>query len=211
VRRQYYSGTPVFGLRLWHNRAPVIIYSGSKDPHWKPLTGFTQARLPANARRWLLDQGSLTQRLLQVSNGAFRVQRLQQGWQLPLPSERRRLGLANRQLALVREVALLCHEQPWVFARSVIPQLTLRGPLRRLRQLQNQSLGALLFQDPLLGRSPFELAVLPGHSAYISSGLRQEASAWARRSRFEIQGKQMLVSEVFLEAFQPWSSDVGSV
>lgn len=198
--------SPVFRALLWHNRAPVFTYSGNKDPSWQPLSGFTHTQLPDSTRRWLLDEGSLTQRLQQSSGGAFQVQRLQQGWQLPLPSERRRLGLAGRQLALVREVVLLCQQQPCVFARSVIPRSTLGGSLRRLRQLQSQSLGALLFQNPQLSRSPFELALLPGHSTYISAALQQEPVAWARRSRFEIQGKQLLVSEVFLQAFQPWSS-----
>jgi chorismate--pyruvate lyase len=205
AKQNCFTSAPVISTLLWHNRAPVFTSSGSNDPNWRPLTGYMHARLPASTRRWLLDQGSLTQRLLHSSGGAFRVQRLHQGWQLPLPSERRLLGLAGRQLTLVREVVLLCGEQPWVFARSVIPHMTLSGSLRRLRHLQNQSLGALLFQNPLLGRSPFELALLPGNSAYIDALLQQEASAWARRSRFELQGKQLLVSEVFLQAFQPWS------
>ncbi|MCZ6828759.1 MAG: chorismate lyase [Gammaproteobacteria bacterium] len=184
----------------------MFTFSGSKDPAWRPLRGFTPDQLPRKTRQWLLDEGSLTQRLLQVSGGAFRVQRLHQRWQFPLPSERRLLGLASRQLALVREVALLCEERPWVFARSVIPAPTLTGPLRHLRQLQNQSLGALIFKNPALGRSPFELSLLPGHSPYIDPSLRQEGTAWARRSRFEIQGKYLLVSEVFLDAFRPWST-----
>ena len=32
-------------------------------------------------RNWLLDQGSLTQRLINASNGAFQVRKLRQGWQ----------------------------------------------------------------------------------------------------------------------------------
>jgi chorismate--pyruvate lyase len=121
------------------------------------------------------------------------------------------LGLSTRQSALVREVALLCEDKPWVFARSVIPATTLRGPLRQLRHLKNESLGALIFRNPNLGRSPFELAVLPVNSLYIDASLRQNSTAWARRSRFEVQGKQLLVSEVFLDAFRPWSTGVRSV
>jgi chorismate--pyruvate lyase len=186
----------------------VFTLSGSKDPDWRPLRCFTPLKLPRTTRRWLLDEGSLTERLLTASGGAFRVQRLHQRWQIPLPSERRLLGMAGRQLALVREVALYCHEQPWVFARSVIPVNTLSGSLRHLRHLQNQSLGALIFSDPTLGRRPFELCLLPGNSTYIDTTLRQRDVAWARRSRFALQGKYLLVSEVFLEAFRPWSLSV---
>ena len=47
---------------------------------------------------------------------------------------------------------------------------------------------------------------MPGDSDYLPAGLRQAAPAWGRRSRFEIEGKALMVSEVFLEAFVPWSS-----
>jgi chorismate--pyruvate lyase len=189
----------------------VTSLSGNKDPHWRPQHAYSQARLPHLTKHWLLDEGSLTEHLQRESGGAFRVQRLQQRWQIPLPSERRLLGLSARQSGLVREVALLCEGKPWVFARSVIPVATLRGPLRQLRHLGNESLGALIFRNPKLGRSSFELAILPVNSPYIDVSLRQNKTAWARRSRFEVQGKKLLVSEVFLDAFRPWSTGVRSV
>ena len=43
----------------------------------------------------------------------------------------KRLGEA----AIVREVELLCGETPWVFARTLIPATSLRGPARRLAML----------------------------------------------------------------------------
>jgi chorismate--pyruvate lyase len=186
----------------------VFTLPGSKDPQWRPLAGFSPRQLPRETRRWLLDENSLTQRLQIASGGTFRVQRLQQKWQIPLASERRLLELGTRQVALVREVALYCNEAPWVFARSVIPMATLSGRLRHLRHLQNRSLGALIFQNPALQRSPFELCRLPPNASYITPSLRQEQAAWARRSRFVLGGTALLVSEVFLTAFQPWSAQV---
>ena len=53
-------------------------------------------------------------------------------------------------------------------------------------------------------RSPFELARVPGNSDYLPPALHQDAPAWGRRSRFDITGKALLVSEVFLEGFSPW-------
>jgi chorismate--pyruvate lyase len=90
-----------------------------------------------------------------------------------------------------------------VYARSVIPGSTLSGSLRHLRWLKNQSLGALIFQNPQLRRSGFQLALLPAGCDYIHPTLRQQESAWARRSRFTIAGKSLSVSEVFLQQFQP--------
>ena len=160
--------------------------------------------LPAGCRAWLLDDGSLTGRLIDLGRGPLRVERLYQGWQVPLASERRLLSLAPRQVALVREVALRLGGEAVVFARSVFPIASLTGSLAHLRRLQNRSLGAILFQHPGMRRSPFELALIDGESDYLPPRLWQEQPAWGRRSRFEIAGRGLLVSEIFLQPFAPW-------
>jgi chorismate lyase len=162
---------------------------------------YTNATLAADVRVWLTDNGSLTGQLVASRRGEFRVQRLYQGWEVPL---RRLLGLPSRQLALVREVALLLDNNAVVFARSIFPIASLVGSLAHLRRLRNTSLGAILFKHPLMHRSPFELAMMPGHSDYLPPDLQQSGPAWGRRSRFEIEGKKLMVSEVFLQAFTPW-------
>jgi chorismate--pyruvate lyase len=176
------------------------------DPRWRPCARFTSGELPPAHRPWLLDDGSLTGRLIEMRRGTFRVQRLFQGWEVPLHSERRLLAIPPRQQALVREVALLLDDATQVFARSVFPIASLTGSLTHLRRLQNKSLGAILFKRPGMRRSPFELACIPGNSNYLPSDLRQAGPAWGRRSRFEIEGKSLLVSEVFLQPFRPWPS-----
>ena len=194
------------GGELWQT-APVQKYApptaSLRSPNWRDLKSFNSQELPHRVRIWLLDEGSLTERLIRASNGNFEVQRLSQGWQLPTLSERSLLDIPARQWALVREVVLRCHGQAWVYARSVIPVATLSGSLRHLRWLQNQSLGALIFQNPQLRRSGFQLSRLPANSEYIHPSLRQQEPAWARRSRFTIAGKSLSVSEVFLQQFQP--------
>ena len=118
----------------------------------------------------------------------------------------RLLGLPPRERALVREVTLQLGETPVVFARSVFPYRSLTGSLAHLRRLQNRSLGAILFSNAGMRRSPFELAHMPGDSDYLPRAQRQDGRAWGRRCRFEIEGKSLLVSEVFLEKFTPWSA-----
>jgi chorismate--pyruvate lyase len=152
----------------------------------------------------LTDNGSLTRQLIASGRGEFRVQRLYQGWDTPRPSERLLLGLPPRQLSLVREVALLLDGTAVVFARSVFPFASLAGSLAHLKRLQGKSLGAILFRHPGMHRSPFELALMPGDSDYLPGHLRQASPAWGRRCRFEIDGKSLMVSEVFLETFTPW-------
>jgi len=165
---------------------------------------YTSASLPADLRVWLTDNGSLTGQLVASGQGEFRVQRLYQGWEVPLPSERRLLDLPPRQLALVREVALWLDSNAVVFARSIFPISSLVGSLAHLRRLHNTSLGAILFKHPGMHRSPFDLAHMAGNSDYLPPGLQQSEPAWGRRSRFQIGGKKLMVSEVFLQAFTPW-------
>lgn len=174
------------------------------EPQWRPLAHHTCAALAPRLRVWLTDNGSLTERLVASGRGEFAVQRLYQGWEVPLHSERSLLNLPERQLALVREVALLLDGDAVVFARSVFPIASLTGSLAHLRRLQNKSLGAILFRHPGMHRSPFELAKIPGNSAYLPDHLQQSGPALGRRSRFDIGGRSVMVSEVFLRKFTPW-------
>jgi chorismate lyase len=174
------------------------------EPRWRPVAHFRNAELPAARRAWLLDDGSLTGRLISSNRGQFAVRRLHQRWDRPRPSERLVLGMRQGEQALVREVVLTIDAQPVVFARSLFPASSLTGPLRHLRHLRNRPLGAILFRFPSMHRSPFELARLAGDHSYLPPFLRQEAPAWGRRSCFEVAGRRLLVSEVFLTGFTPW-------
>lgn len=175
-----------------------------REPRWRSVEQFSAHQLPASTRAWLTDDGSLTERLVGLGCGAFRVERLYQGWQVPRPSERALLGAPHRQRALVREVALRLDDRPVVFARSIFPVDSLSGSLRHLRRLTNRSLGAILFNQRGMRREPFELARIAGDSDYLPAGLHQAEPAWGRRSRFEIDGHPLMVSEVFLSSFSPW-------
>jgi chorismate--pyruvate lyase len=138
---------------------------------------------------WLTDSGSLTQRLVKLSQGDFQVEVVRQGWFLPTRSEARALRMRSRQHALIREVRLLGKGQTWVYARSIIPAKTLTGRQRQLRMLGNRSLGSLLFSDPSMRRGPLQISQL-----LLDTGER----VWARRSLFYLSGKPLLVCEVFL-------------
>lgn len=159
--------------------------------------------LLAPARCWLLDDGSLTQHLIDTGR-VFSLTRLAQRWEQPEPHERRLLGMGARERALVRRVALHLDGEPVVFARSVFPVSSLTGPLARLQRLANQSLGSFLFAQPHMRRSPFELARLAGDSVYLPRELHQKEDAWARRSCFVVAERPLLVSEVFLRGFPAW-------
>ena len=161
--------------------------------------------LPAGVRSWLLDDGSLTRRLIDTGR-EFSLQRWSQSWAPVALEERRRLRMGLRERAVIRQVVLRLDGEAVVFARSVFPADSLAGPLLTLRRLAKRSLGAFLFARADMRRSPFELARLAGDSPYLPAALHQAAPAWARRSCFQVAGKPLLVSEVFLRGFPRWRS-----
>ena len=160
--------------------------------------------MPETLRHWLLDRGSLTQRLIDASGNRFRVEVIKQRWEVPRLSEVRILELGHRQLALVREVILYGADTPWVYARSILPMSSLTGRLRKLRHLDSRPLGALLFADPNMVRGNMEIACLSPQNARFPSQLGVIVEpVWGRRSIFYLDCKPLLVSEMFLPGFNP--------
>lgn len=174
--------------------------SQSRPLPWRPWRQHGARELPQSLRAWLLDQGSLTERLERESSNRLRVRLLGQGWRRPLPTEHRALGLEGMRRALVREVLLECAGEPWVFARSVIPAATLGGEWCHLRRFGERSLGALLFSTQGVQRGEFEVARLAPGDPLLAACAGVTSTAWARRSLFRLHGRPLLVQEVFLPA-----------
>lgn len=144
---------------------------------------------------WLFDQGSLTRRLTALSDGAFSVLPLFEGWQTLRADECAALDLPENSQGWVREVHLLGHQQPWVFARSVAAKSALQEGGLNMDALGTRSLGELLFCDDAFERGALQVC------SYPRSGLPvvdQVDGLWARRSRFTRGPLSLLVAEVFL-------------
>jgi chorismate--pyruvate lyase len=107
--------------------------------------------------------------------------------------------------AIIRQVQLLCEQRSWIYARTVIPAMSLRGRLQRLAHLGTRPLGAMLFADPGMQRGVVELArILPGQVLFdvaLSHSRQRPQEIWGRRSVFRLADKPLLVSEVFLPGF----------
>lgn len=170
------------------------------EPRWYPARSRFQAG-PRLLRSWLMDQGSLTAKLVRASGGHFRVSVLSQELLRPRPSEQWILGLGAGRWALVREVVLWGEGRPWVFARSLVPLTSLSGRLRQLRHLQTRPLGGFLFSQPDLERGAIELSCMPPGRSSVPARLQGEQVLWGRRSVFRLDAKPLLVSEVFLPSF----------
>lgn len=177
------------------------------EPHWQAHTSLARHGAPADLLDWLLDPTSLTRRLQLTCDGRFRVAPTGQYWQRPMLNEAQALGVRPHERCFVREVQLLCDDQPWVFARTVIPVRTLTGARRHLSRLGTKPLGAVLFADPTMRRSGIEIArLLPGQPLFAraTAGLSTPpASIWGRRSAFFLNHKPLLVSEIFLPPICP--------
>jgi chorismate--pyruvate lyase len=139
---------------------------------------------------WLLDTGSLTERLQSMCR-QFRVQVLYHG----------RLTASSDY---IREVVLWGDNQPWVYAHSVIPEAINNG---ELTGLGNKPLGQIIFNDSRFERGKFEVcrlsaAQLAAQHNEVPKALFElndlERSLYGRRSSFTFLSHSMSVAEVFL-------------
>ena len=160
-------------------------------------------------RRWLRRTGSLSAHL-QTLGTRFEVQRLHQGVAPMLPGEAESLGVPPGTRCLVREVVLRVDGQPLVYARSVAPAGSLRGPWRSLAGLGCRPLAQLLFDAPSVRRSPLQPLHLRASQDWLRH-LRErwqcatgapwpQPAAWGRHSVFRKAGVPLRVTEVFAPA-----------
>lgn len=152
-------------------------------------------------RHWLVDGGSLTRRL-QGCCRDFAVERVRLIDARPKLEEAQLLCVSARRLALLREVRLHCGGRPVVFAHSILPHKSLRGPWLGLVHLGNKPLGGQLFSNPRVVRTPLEYKKLHRHHALYRRATAHlkvlPAAIWARRSVFRLGCAAILVTEVFL-------------
>ncbi|PWE43530.1 chorismate lyase [Pseudomonas prosekii] len=144
---------------------------------------------------WLFDQGSLTRRLIRLSNDRFSVTPLFEGWQTLRADECAALELAEGSEGWVREVYLRGHGEAWVFARSVASRSALQGDGLHMDELGSRSLGELLFCDQAFQRQAIEVCHYPQEWLPLEA---RTPELWGRRSRFDRGALSVLVAEIFL-------------
>ena len=151
---------------------------------------------------WLFHDDSLTARLVAGCTGEFRVEVLRQRYARGQLNEARLLGIPPCQVALLREVYLYCGNERVVYARSIIPLKTLTGKQTRLAHLRNRPLGGFLFSCPSMQRGQVQLAAIRcGDPVYVRAMPAQDTNGkdlWGRRSVFRLNGKPLIVAEIFL-------------
>jgi len=164
------------------------------SPEWLSRDQLIEAPEPVMLK-WLFHEDSLTRRLTRLSENAFSVVPLHEGWQRLRDDECAALQLPNGSEGWVREVYLLGHGEKWVFARSVAGRVALERDGLHMDQLGTRSLGELLFSDRAFTRGPLQICQYPAPwlpDADVEPGL------WGRRSCFSRGPLSILVAEVFL-------------
>jgi chorismate lyase len=164
---------------------------------WQP----SPVNVQRSYHRWLTDRGSLTRRL-QVRCPAFSVRAVHQRLDLPCRDEVSLVKTRRKEQVVVREVYLYCYETPVVFAHSVLKRRSLRGAWRSISRQGTKPLGAALFANPLVQRTPLYFKKLASHHELYSRACRLLKTLpnhlWARRSVFILRGRPIMVTEVFL-------------
>lgn len=159
-----------------------------------------QAPKQACLNDWLLDPESLTARLKSQCN-EFRVQVIGQQVE-PCSKLEANSNILEGEPVLIREVLLICDNVPQVFARSLLPLKSLTGDQQALAHLGEQPLGQVLFNNPKLHREVLEVAEIKPNqrvcelAAMLNLSIKH--NLWGRRSIFTIEGKPLMVAEVFL-------------
>ena len=163
-----------------------------------------------NRRRWLQAKGSLTARLRQ--HGSVQIAVIFQGLQRLYPEEA--IALQCR-FGYIREVALLVHGVPAVWARSATSCAAVQGPWKSLKTLGSRPLAELLFNDRHVSRSRLQSHRIVRHGptelglrdSWRQAGAQGAADLLPRRARSSLffrHGKPLRV----LEAFAPWIANL---
>ena len=179
--------------------------------HWISLQTAEQ-RLAPHLYAHLADDGSLTRRVRETCPDSFEVRLIDHHTVRPEQTERELLDLQADELALARQVFLCCDNMPRVYARTIIGLVDRNRPLTaRIERLGQQSLGSILFRDPLAQKRMMHLAELPlGHAFFQGievPGRAPTDMAWIRRSLYDYEGCELIVYEAFVN-FDPVAAKV---
>jgi chorismate--pyruvate lyase len=168
---------------------------------WKDASLIGNATLSSNLRKCLLNTGSLIKHLEYSSSNKISLNVEAQSWGKPYPEESKLLAVRSSGYCLIREIFLTCNDQPWVYARTIIPPHTLLGA-KRLAYWGKQPLGDYLFSNKLIYRGNIEIAGvkisnIPYEPIY-NLDIDEDNLLWGRRSIFNIRNRPLLLIEFLL-------------
>ncbi|SES65082.1 chorismate lyase [Thorsellia anophelis] len=159
-------------------------------------------------KSWLLEVGSMTKRFESLGMSVTVYPHVEQFIDLSSNALNLPCGVYPEGRYWQRDITLYANRQPWLIARTLIPEVTLFDNNQKLIDLGTIPLGRYLFSHPGLIRSKLEIArisiELSSLSEQLQSYLVWMASAskrvnlWGRRSHLLINGYPLQLVELFL-------------
>ena len=136
-------------------------------------------------KSWLQEDGPITKRI--KSSEAFKLNLLMDKIDEVEDSEANFLG-ENLGMIKTREVILMGNEEPKVFARSLIPLITIEKGFAKLGELGTKPLGDILFEKEIFKRTKIVFAKFRNDKKLF----------WGRKSKYIVNNHPLSVMEVFL-------------
>lgn len=155
-------------------------------------------------RTWMMRPGALTKGLRDIGRVELKI--LKQDIGALQREEAKLLNLPIRSLVWTRQISMWIDGELCVVARSVAPLRDTHGVWRGVKGLNTRPLADILYQDPSINRSSFEVSRVRCAAPLYLIAKKTLRSAcpnalYARRSVFWRTGKPLMVSECFLPAF----------
>ncbi len=169
---------------------------------WRPQPPTSLSNLQ---RYWLKRPGILTKGLRQV--GSLKINVLKECIESLSLEESLAINQPINTPVWVREIVMRIDDIPCVWARSLTPLTASHSTWKGIRRLNTRPLAEILYHDPTIQRSAFEVASIY-RSTQIARSQRKyfptnkELSLnYARRSIFYKKHQPLMVIECFLPAF----------
>jgi chorismate-pyruvate lyase len=169
------------------------------DRKWRSANKFFANPLPDPLWRWL-QQPKLTQ-ALQQHYPSHQLKVISQGMSTLLYEESILLPELESKRCWLREICHCNQEQPLIYGRVMVPELTYLQHADELNQLKNRPIGdTLLFKNPQVIRSAFHYAKLDEYAPFYQRScelLGPAAFFYARYSIFQWQNYPLIITEIF--------------
>ena len=164
------------------------------NENWQANIASNRNKIEPEIRPFMLDDGSLTKQLMNLSDGHFEVSVVDETIALPYSHEQEKLKIDADQSAMIRQVELKIFDEVVVFARSIIPMSLINAKKNSLANLGQKPLGHLLFKDGNMDISKRDFNNL----------IIDNKQYFARRTPYQYQQTNILVSEFFLPSLRKY-------
>lgn len=168
---------------------------------WQNTSDEIVKSLPFHVAEWLLEFGSLTEKLERAVGDKVKIEVLKESVEIASEKEAVLLDMAVGNKIWSREVLLFGKNTPWIYAKTLVPI----SSAHLIQELGQKPLGSILFSEKQLTRQMLKVRKLDSaHHLYQSAKNNHQEinqNLWARRSLWQNPEQadiQLLVSEVFL-------------